>query len=76
MAPPWFPAPSCSVAAAGQPLQDRQGRLAPEATRSTQQANPGKQKGPHEAGFFGSCCGDWRSLGDSNPCFSLERATS
>ncbi len=38
--------------------------------------NPGKQKSPHKAGFFGSCCGDWRSLGDSNPCFSLERATS
>ncbi len=39
-------------------------------------ANPGKQKSPHKSGFFGSCCGDWRSLGDSNPCFSLERATS
>lgn len=38
--------------------------------------NPGKQKSPLKAGFFGSCCGDWRSLGDSNPCFSLERATS
>ncbi len=47
------------------------------ATKSTDAiTTPENRKARTKAGFFGSCCGDWRSLGDSNPCFSLERATS
>ena len=61
----------------GDPPPPAQGQGGATATQLIDAiANPGKQKSPHKAGFFGSCCGDWRSLGDSNPCFSLERATS
>ncbi len=36
----------------------------------------GKNKKPRIGGAFSFSHPTWRSLGDSNPCFSLERATS
>src|SRR5690606_21071601 len=59
--------PGTSIAATGKP------RIAGLFTWAWAQAT----KNPARAGFLVCFAAPgWRSLGDSNPCFSLERATS
>lgn len=60
----------------GPALQPSPGESASTALGRLERGAGQERKNPAGAGFLEDLLHDWCSLGDSNPCFSLERATS